>query len=285
MNWTRSGRQFFGKMLRKYGLNMFTGADAPGPIHNLLGKIVFKKPPEKPGIQLLPLKHMRLEQLAKAGFNVPNSKCFLRGELQRKEKVEELLAFWTKWRRISLRSFREENVLEETPQLPVLYDTNDPRIILKFSLEHNQHYHTLAHQALPLVDSKYTGKIILLGNERHAAIYFEKYGTPRFLDEKDENKKPLPGLMAYRSASFSNMPEWVPEEIRGLAERLQSFYQEFRPMTVEFSIYPYSVGIYEEQEILWEWCGGSTYDLDKISAFLMERAEEYQLKICLAEKI
>ena len=274
MRRTRHERQAFGRRLRGLGTNLFNlfrAADSPSPLRNWLGQMLLKNAAAT-SEQLLPLKHVRLQELADAGFNCADFRFWPKNKLD----VAELREFWQKQGRISLRNFREETALEQTPKLPVAYDRSDWSAILDFCRRYNREYHTLVNEALPLKDSLYAGNIILLDEEHYVVSYFEGYGTPRDVDDKEH-----PELKVYVRKFGVAVPSWAPELFAELAAKLQSFRTCFRPMTVEFSAYPYPVGICRRQEVFWEWRGGAAHDLSAVVARLLERVESCELAFVL----
>src|SRR6266404_5310498 len=159
MERTRNQRRGFGRILRGLGdlVNPLRSVDNPSRIRTLLGEIPSRKVDVVPEKQLLPLKHLRLRQLADAGFNTPDFEFWLRGQLL----VPKLLEFHKKYverNGISLRTFTEETILQETPKLPVKYCQRDWNIVLDFCGQHNQIHHTLVNESFPLEQSLITGK-------------------------------------------------------------------------------------------------------------------------------
>ncbi len=271
---TRNQRRGFGRYIRTHfpGATRFIRA-ADG--HTVLGTWISRMllaPNEKlVAPQMLPLKHVRLQELADAGFNCPDFRFWLRNQL----RLPELEAFYKKQGSISLRTVTEENPLEETPKLPVAYDVSDWGSIAHFCGRYNRQYHTLVNEALPLRDSIYAGNIVLLDSRRYLISYFEGYGTPRDVDDKTSE------LNVFLRAFGVEAPNWIPESIRMLGERFEGFRPDFRPMTIEFSLYPYPVGILRQSEIFWEWRGGSTHDLYTVVASLLERGDSHELRVAL----
>lgn len=80
-----------------------------------------------------PLKHIRLQQLVEAGFNVADFLCFPPRTLAGREK--ELEAFLQKHGRISCRHFHDNE--KQYFKCPVLYDQTDFKKIVEFCLRHN----------------------------------------------------------------------------------------------------------------------------------------------------
>ncbi len=273
MKRTRHQRKAFGRLFQKLGsvTDIIRAADAPSFFRSWLGHILLKNISQKPQMQILPLKHTRLEQLAEAGFNCPDFCYWLRGELN----PLELKDFLEKYGRISLRNVTEERLLEQTPKLPVEYDQNDWDFISDFCSKYNRQYHTLVNEALPLKDSLIAGNIILLDPERYVVSYFEGYGTPRDVDDKGSSE-----LKVYLRPFNTPVPEWAPKKLEELVAQLQTSHLNFSPITpktFEFSIYPYPVGLQQRPEVFWEWRSGSTHDLYTIIARMLERADSHEL--------
>lgn len=271
MGRTRHQRKAFERLCRKLGLsNIIKAVDAPAPFRSWLANIILRYVPRESPAMILPLKHIRLQQLADESFNVPVFHYWLRGEL--KNRISELEDFWKKHGRISLRNVTEEKILDQTPKLPVKYDQSDWDSISDFCLRHNEQYHTLVNEALPLRDSLMAGNIILLDSERYVVSYFEGYGTPRDVDDKPSSE-----LKIYLCSSRDQAPGWAPRQLEELVPRLQMFRTDFRPITFEFSRYPYPVGLLQGQEVFWEWRSGSAHDLYTVVARMLERADSHEL--------
>lgn len=220
MKRTGSQREAIARILKKLGIiNITKAADGPSPLGHLIGNLFRKRNIVVPKIQLLPLKNIRIQQLVDAGFNCPAFQSWPRGGL----KLEELRSFWKKYSRVSLRNYREENILEETPKLPVVYDQDDWNFIADFCRRYNEEYHTLVNEALPLKDSLTAGNIVLLDAERYAVVYFEGYGTPRDVDTDEKSSK----LKMYLRRFGVKPPEWVPEGVQKPIGQLQKFLPDF----------------------------------------------------------
>lgn len=262
MKETRHKRQAFGRRLHKErgALRLVCPVEIPSATRNRCGAVLLKEVTGNQQAQILPLKHRRLQELAEAGFNCPDSQFWLRGQLN----TTELREFFKRYGRISLRNFTEENALAETPKLPVAYGRNDWGFIEEFCERNNALYHTLVNQFLPPDESLVAGNIILLDSKRYAVSCFEGSGTPRDVDDK------ISELKVYQRNFVDSPPTWVPRTLEELVAQLRKFHPNFRPMTVEFSIYPYAVGMRARPDILWEWRGGSAHDLYTVVCRLLE---------------
>lgn len=273
MTQTRHQRKAFGRLFRKLGgaTKIISAVDAPSSFRSWLANILLRDISTEPPAQILPLKHVRLQQLADARINTPSFRYWLRGELN----PAELKAFLRSHGRISLRNVREERLLEETPKLPVEYDKSDWDFIIDFCSKHNRQYHTLVNEALPLSDSLMAGNIILLGSGKYIVSYFEGYGTPRDVDDKSSAE-----LKVYLRPFDTEGPIWAPRIFEGLVAQLQATHLNFSPIepkTFEFSIYKYDVGLLQRPEIFWEWRSGSAHDLYTVVARMLERVDSHEM--------
>ncbi|MBI2109384.1 MAG: hypothetical protein HYT93_04425 [Parcubacteria group bacterium] len=276
MKQTRNQRRAFGRFINKHfksATRIIRVADGHAIIGSWLARLLLRKSSNYSLERMLPLKHLRLQELAHAGFNCADFRFWLRNELS----VEELTVFFARHGRISLRNFTEEDPLKETPKLPVAYDVDSIDTVLRFCNKHNENYHTLVNEALPLKDSLLAGNIVLLDNARYLVSYFKGYGTPRDVDEKTSE------LHVFLRRFGSRAPDWAPESLRLLGDQLASFRSDFRPMTIEFSLYPYPVGVLKRSEVLWEWRGGSTHDLYTVIASLLEKGDSHELKMTFSD--
>lgn len=258
MTRTRNQRRAFGRIVRNLGAGRIMRAiDGAPRLGSWLTSLLQKAPTENSQRQFLPLKHIRLQQLVDRGFNYVDFRFWLRGELN----ILELKKFFDVHGSISLRTFTEERVDQETPKLPVAYDMHDWDSILEFCMCHNRQYHTLVNQSLPLQHSRMAGNIVIDG-DWVTLNAFEGYGTPRDVDERVSRLKIHQGMFG------EAMAEWVPRELVELTAQLRDF-QPIRPVTFEYSFYPYPVGVLRTPIVLWEWRGGSAYDLRTIIARLL----------------
>ena len=138
-----------------------------------------------------PLKHIRLQELSSAGFNVADFICFEPNKLRQRQN--ELRAFLQKHGRISCRHFHADE--SKYFKCPVLYDQDDIEAILTFCLANNEGkneskvaYYTLCNQALTLTDSIYAGNILIRSDREYAIEFFKGKGTPRDIESKNSNE-------------------------------------------------------------------------------------------------
>jgi hypothetical protein len=236
----------------------FKGADAPDGLLDRIARALMPKASNRVHTDLLlPLKHERLGHLAGAGFNVAPYAAWPRNEL----KLDELWKFFDRHGVVSLRNFTEESASPHapSPRLPVLYEQRDWDAVASFCIEHNRRYHTLVNQTIPLDDSVYAGNLVLLPGGQYVISYFSGRGTPRDVDDK-ANEAPLELRMFIREHG-APLPPDVPSELRLIGEKALEFLPARRPITLEFSVYPYPVGTLGHCEVFWEWRAGSMNDL------------------------
>lgn len=195
--------------------------------------------------QEYPLKHVRLEQLHQAGFNVADFICFPPRTL--KNRAEELKAFLAKHGRISCRHFHEDE--KKHFKCPVKYDQTDIDTILNFCLGHNETYYTLCNEAIVLNDSICAGNILTLDDKNYFVEYFHGPGTPRDIESKGADE-----LKVY-TRSFGSPAQGPPppEIIRGMAYQASKFKPVSGPYILEFSLYPYPIGKNRTEIVIWEW--------------------------------
>ena len=192
-----------------------------------------------------PLKHVRLEQLYDAGFNVADFICFPPRTL--KNRVDELRAFLAKHGRISCRHFHEDE--KKHFKCPVKYDQTDLNTILTFCLEHNEIYYTLCNEAINLQESVCAGNILTLDDKNYFVEYFHGPGTPRDIESKGADE-----LKVY-TRSFGSPSQGPPplEIVRKMAYQASKFKPVPRPYILEFSLYPYPIGRNQTEIVIWEW--------------------------------
>lgn len=228
--------------------------------------------------QRFPLKHERLAQLARAGFNVADYRAWPCGQLN----TEELRDFFGEYKTLSLRNFIAETGRPDdpSPRLPFLKEQGDWEAILKFCGETNVFYHTLVNEAIPADDALYAGNVVLLDPDRYV-ISYAVGGTPRDVDEKLESWSPdVRMFMRTRGAKPSDN---VPAELHAVGEMALSFLPALRPITMEFNVYPYSVGMLSQNEVFWEYRGGTTHDLFCMVERMLESASSSNLRVQMAE--
>ena len=209
-----------------------------------------------------PLKHVRLQQLHDADFNVADFVCWAPNQLD----PDELRAFLQKHGRISCRHFHDDERLHF--KCPVLYDQTDFDTILAFCSEHNENYYTLCNEAINLVDSKCAGNILVLNEDTYFVEYFYGTGTPRDI----ESKAP-PELKVYSKSGYSPADgEKPPAEVLGLIQKARKFKAlANKAYIIEFSVYPYDIGRNETNVICWEWRWGWLHYQLQANRYLLEQ--------------
>lgn len=263
MTRTRNQRRAFGRIIQRLGVgHIMCAIDGAPRVGSWLGRIMQRIPDEAPQRQLLPLKHIRLRELANQGFNYVDFRFWLRNTLN----ISELKEFFETHGSISLRTFTEERLDQETPKLPVAYSMRDWDSILEFCVRNNHQYHTLVNQSLPLEHSLLAGRIVIDG-KWVSLDAFEGYGTPRDADER------ISRLKVHQGTFGDPMSDWVPQELAEVAVRLRDF-QPILPVTFEYSLYPYPIGVRKTPIVLWEWRGGSAYDLRAMISRLLLKTRD-----------
>ncbi len=196
-----------------------------------------------------PLKHVRLEQLHKSGFNVADFICFPPNTLKGREK--ELKAFLRKHGNISCRHFHSD---EKTHfKCPVLYDQTDFDKIITFCLEHNKTYYTLCNEAIKLNDSVCAGNILVLNEQTYFIEYFHGPGTPRDIESKGSDE--LKTFSRTMGEPAEGPPP--PEAVLRMAFDARKFKAlANKAYILEFSLYPYPIGKNQTSIICWEWRWG-----------------------------
>jgi len=195
--------------------------------------------------EIYPIKHKRLQQLHEAGFNIADFICFPPRTLA--GRTEELRAFLVKHGKISCRHFHEDE--KRHFKCPVLYDQTDIDAVLAFCLEHNQIYYTLCNEAICLKDSVCAGNVLILDERNYFIEYFFGQGTPRDIETKNADE-----LKVYTRA-FGVPPSGDEplEIIKRLAFEASKFHPIRGPYIIEFSVYPYPIGINQTTVVVWEW--------------------------------
>ncbi len=190
-----------------------------------------------------PLKHIRLQQLYDAGFNIADFVHWAPAQL----KLDELRAFFEKHnQRISLRHFDTDEYLKHaTPFFP---DQTDWNVIEQIATKHNKDLHCLYNEVIAPKDAVLTANIILLDDRNYSIEYFEGPGTP-----KDIELGTAKNLKQFKRQIGEPMDPNVPEELKRMASYFRNFLSTFRPVIIETQIYPYPMGIRQTCDIAWEW--------------------------------
>ena len=190
-----------------------------------------------------PLKNVRLQQLYDAGFNIADFVCWPPGRLD----LTELKTFFEKHNgRISLRHFPADEFMKHaTPFFP---DQTDWDTIQKIAVEHNKDLYCLYNEVIAPSDAIFTANIILLDERNYKIEYFEGPGTP-----KDIERGTVKNLKIFERQIGVPMDPNVPEELKRAASYFKSFESTFRPVIIEYQIYPYAMGKRQSRDIAWEW--------------------------------
>ncbi len=246
----------------------FKAVENPGLIKNFLAEILTRPNISNPVVEV-PLKNTRLQQLADAGFNYVDFRFWPKGQLNLSE-LEKFFGFYGK---LSLRNFTEEKYGDPSPRLPVMYNVGQLSLVRSFCLENNKSYHTLVNEVLPLEDSVCSGNLVLWDDQSYLVSCIRGYGTPRDVDEKDAP------LLVFMGSFGERTPDWTPPFITDMADSLHNFLPKLRPITIEFSLYPYEVGQLKRKEVFWEWRGGSLYDINVMAAHCLTQSNSYEIRI------
>jgi len=221
--------------------------------------------------ELYPHKHVRLQQLYEAGFNVADFVCFPPGTL--KDRIEELQKFLTKHSRISCRHFHQDE--KKYFKCPVKYAQSNFDTILAFCLKHNETFFTLCNEAINLQDSLCAGNILTLDSRNYFVEYFYGPGTPRDIESKGANE-----LKVYtRSFGAPAQGPEPPDIIKQIAFLASKFKPVPGPYILEFSLYPYPIGKNQTEIIIWEWRLGWLHYQLQANKFLLEENERLHAKI------
>lgn len=228
-----------------------------------------------------PLKHVRLEQLHNAGFNIADFICFPPRTLRGRE--EELRAFLALYGRISCRHFHEDE--SRHFKCPVLYDETDFEKILAFCLEHNQNYYTLCNEAIDPLVSVCAGNILVFNGTTYFVEYFYGPGTPRDIESKGPDELKTYGKTIGQPAEGDKPPE---EVLRMVVEARKFKPLENKAYILEFSLYPYPIGRQKTNIICWEWRWGWLHYQLQANKFLLQenqhlRTEKDKLKARIVE--
>lgn len=191
---------------------------------------------------IYPLKHVRLEQIYEAGFNIADFICFPPREFD-----ENLLRkFFAKHGKVSCRHFHSDETRNFS--CPFLRDVNDVEKAVNFCKEHNKTYFSLINENLVTTDSTYAGNIWLKDDRNYLVEYFEGPGVPRDLDKMPSDK-----IKRFTREIGEPMDPSAPEALKRLAFNFQKLVPHIRPVILEFSIYPYPIGRSQTYEVCWEW--------------------------------
>ncbi|MBI2064153.1 MAG: hypothetical protein HYT66_00340 [Candidatus Yanofskybacteria bacterium] len=190
-----------------------------------------------------PLKHIRLQQLYEAGFNIADFVSFPPGKLDLKI-VKKL---FEKHRKISLRHFHSDE--NKKFACPFFSDQNNWDTIQRLALEHNREYYALYNETIEPKDAEFTGNIVLKDDRNYFVEYFKGPGTPRDIEHKTDTD----GLRRFHREIGVPMDPSAPEALKRLASYFRNFLSTTRPILIEFQIYPYPIGLRQTQDIAWEW--------------------------------
>ena len=224
-------------------------------------------------IKLYPLKHVRLEQLHDAGFNIASFVCFPPKQLD----PIKLKKFFDKFKNkngISLRHFHEDE--NRFFKCPVKYEVKDWQVALRFCQEHNKQFYTLCNEAIPLGDAVFGGNVWLLDERDFMVEYFEGPGSPRDTESKQ--------LKSFKRSIGQPLPSGTPSELVHLGSLFRNFIPHQRPIVIEFNIYPYPIGRRKETSIIWEWRQGLLHETSEIIQALMEENEKLKTEITALER-
>lgn len=207
------------------------------------------------------LKHVRLQQLHDAGFNIADFVCWAPGQLN----TEELRVFLEKHRRISCRHFHADE--KKYFKCPVIYDQTDFDTILAFCSEHNKTYYTLCNEAINTKESVCAGNILVHDERTYFVEYFYGPGTPRDIESKGPDE-----LKTY-SKSFGQpaQGEKPPDEVLRMILDVRKFQPLNKAYIIEFSVYPYPIGKNQTHVVCWEWRWGWLHYQLQANQYLSEQ--------------
>lgn len=217
-----------------------------------------------------PLKHVRLEQLSKAGFNVADFICFPPHTLRGRE--EELKTFLAKHGTISCRNFHGDEKVHF--KCPVEYEKTDFDFILAFCLANNEGnneaktaFYTLCNEAINVQESVCAGNILVLNEHAYFVEYFYGPGTPRDIETKGPDELKTYGKVDGQPAEGEKPPDdvirmvWNARKFQALANKAY---------IVEFSLYPYPIGRNQTEVICWEWRWGWLHYQMQANRYLLD---------------
>jgi len=221
-----------------------------------------------------PLKHVRLEQLNRAGFNVADFVCFPPHTLRGRE--EELKAFLAKHGRISCRHFHQNE--KEHFKCPVKYDQTDFDTILAFCLANNEGnndektpFYALCNEAINLKDSICAGNILVLNDQAYFVEYFYGPGTPRDIESKGPDELKTYGKTVGQPAEG----EKPPDEVLRMTLNARKFKAlDNKAYILEFSVYPYPIGREQTEVICWEWRWGWLHYQLQANRYLLDQLKK-----------
>lgn len=216
-----------------------------------------------------PLKHVRLEQLHSAGFNVADFACWAPGQLD----PEELKSFLEKHQRISCRHFHADE--KKYFKCPVAYDQTDFATVLAFCSEHNKTFYTLCNEAISTKESLCAGNILVHDEQTYFVEYFYGPGTPRDIESKGPDE-----LKTY-SKSFGqpSQGERPPDKVLGMILDARKFQPLNKAYIIEFSLYPYLIGRNKTYVICWEWRWGWLHYQLQANQYLLEQLQKANARI------
>lgn len=226
-----------------------------------------------------PLKHVRLQQLHGAGFNIADFACWAPGQL----KPEELKAFFDKHRKISCRHFHADE--KKYFKCPVKYDQTDFETILAFCSEHNRQFYTLCNESINTQESECAGNILVHDENNWFIEYFYGPGTPRDVEKNVNILKTY--SKSYGSPAQGDRP---PDAVLSFAFEARKFQPLNKAYILEFSLYPYPIGRNQTHIVCWEWRWGWLHYQLQANQYLLEqlrkandRIQELEEKVNLLE--
>ncbi|OGM98052.1 MAG: hypothetical protein A2915_01345 [Candidatus Yanofskybacteria bacterium RIFCSPLOWO2_01_FULL_41_34] len=231
-----------------------------------------------------PLKHVRLEQLSSAGFNVADFICFPPNTLRGRE--EELKAFLAKHGTISCRHFHQD---EKTHfKCPVKYEQTDFDTILSFCLANNEGnneaktaFYTLCNEAINVKESVCAGNILVLNEHAIWVEYFYGPGTPRDLESKGPDELKTYGKVDGQPAEGEKPPDDILRMVRN-ARKFKAL--DNKAYILEFSLYSYPMGRDQTDIICWEWCWGWLHYQMQANRFLLDQLKKANERITKLEE-
>lgn len=193
-----------------------------------------------------PLKHHRIWQLFQFGQNIPNYIAFPPGGID----FDQLRKFFNeRGGLISCRTFRAD----DKGRGPFKPEQKDWGAIVDFVKETNPNYFSLFNETLPRADNIYQGSIRISEIFQHVEMQLEYLTGSGYA--RDIEYGGINTLKSVTRRLGHPWPEWVPEILRNRAFELTKFHW-VRPLIVEFSYYPYPVGMRKSRFLCWEWRKG-----------------------------